>query len=97
MESPGLAILLILAAGAVFVVLPTVLTTFFEYRRPKSVQCPELGRAAEIGVDAGKAARTSLLGRLRLRVESCTFWPARRGCDQACVKSLEPAAWKFQA
>jgi hypothetical protein len=89
--------MLILAAGAVFVVLPTALTTFFDYRSKKSVICPELGRTAKVGVDAGKAVRTSLFGRIRLRVESCSFWPARRGCDQACLGSLEPPAGTFPA
>jgi hypothetical protein len=97
MLGPGLAIVLILAAGAILVVVPTILTTFFEYRSLRRVSCPELGRTAVIGVDAAKAARNSLFGRIRLRVESCSFWPARRGCDQACLESLEPATPRFQA
>ena len=96
MESLWLAILLILAVGVVFVLLPTILSTFYDYRRKRSVICPELQRTAEIGVDAGRAARSSLFGRLRLRVESCTFWPERRGCAQACLRSLEPPAEPFQ-
>ena len=97
MQSPWLAILLILAAGALFVVLPTVLSTFFEYRSKRSVICPELRRSAKIGVDAGRAARSSMFGRLRLRVESCPFWPERGGCDQACLRDLERAAGTFPA
>ena len=96
MQSPWFAILLILAAGAVFVLLPTVLTTFYEYRRKWSVTCPELGRSAEIGVDAGRAARSSMFGRLRLKVLSCSFWPERKGCDEGCLRNLEPPAGRFQ-
>jgi hypothetical protein len=97
MQSPWLAILLILAAGAIFVLLPTVLSTFYEYRRKRSVMCPELGRSAEIGVDAGRAARSSMFGRLRLKVESCTFWPERTGCDESCLGDIEPASPRFPA
>ena len=97
MTSPGLAILLIVAAGAVFVLLPTVLTTFYDYRSKRSVICPELRRRAEIGVDAGKAARSSIFGRLRLRVESCTFWPERQGCGEACLEGLETPVEPFRA
>ena len=97
MPSPGLAVLLILAAGFFFVVLPTVLTTFYDYRRSRSVTCPELGSPADIGVDAGTAARSSMFGRLRLKVVSCTFWPERRGCHEACLRSLEPPAGTFSA
>ena len=40
-QSPGLLILAIFAAGALFVLLPVMLTTFYDYRRKKSVVCPE--------------------------------------------------------
>ena len=97
MQSPWLAVLLILTAGAVFVLLPTMLTTLYEYREKKSVTCPEMGRTAEIGVDAGRAARSSMFGRLRLKVQSCTFWPERKGCHEDCLRSLESPAQKFPA
>jgi hypothetical protein len=97
MTSPGLAILLILAAGAVFVLLPTVLSTFYDYRSKRSVICPELRRRAQIGVDAGRAARSSIFGRLRLRVESCTFWPERSGCGEACLQGLDTPPGQFPA
>ncbi len=87
---PGLLILAILAAGALFVLVPVTLTTFFEYRRKKSVTCPEAGCPAEIGLDAGRAARSAAFGRLSLRVEACSLWPERSGCEQACLRSPEP-------
>jgi hypothetical protein len=89
-QFPGLLILAILAAGALFVLIPVTLTTFDEYRRKKSVICPETGCAAEVGVDAGKAMRSAAFGRLSLRVETCSLWPERKGCDQACLRSSEP-------
>jgi hypothetical protein len=89
MQSLWLAILLILAAGVIFVLLPVALTTFYDYRRRKSVICPKAGRPAEIGLHAGRAARSAVLGRLRLRVESCSLWPERRGCGEACLRSFE--------
>ena len=95
MQSPWLAILLILGAGAIFVLLPTVLTTFYECRQKKSVTCPEMGRPAEIGLDAGLAARSSMFGRVYLKVQSCSFWPERKGCHEDCLRSLEAPAATF--
>lgn len=90
-QSPGLLILAIFAAGAFFVLLPVMLTTFYDYRRKKSVVCPEARCAAEVGVDAGKAARGAAFGRLWLKVETCSLWPGREGCDQGCLRTPVPS------
>jgi hypothetical protein len=92
-----MAIVLILAAGAGFVLLPVTLTAFYEYSGRKSVTCPETGGAAEVGLDGGRAARGAVFGRLRLRVESCSLWPERRKCAQACLRSVAPPVVQFQA
>ena len=99
MESLWIVILLILTAGALFVLLPVTLTAFYEYGGRKSVACPEAQRSAEIDLDGGRAARSAVFGRLRLRVNRCSLWPERRGCAQACLRSLEapPPLVQFQA
>ena len=82
------AFLLIGAAGFFFVLLPVALMAFYSYGGRESVTCPETGGGAEIGLDGGCAARSSILGRLKLRVRSCSLWPERGNCDQECLRSL---------
>lgn len=90
-QSPGLLILAVLAAGLFFVVVPVTLTTFYEYRRKRRVVCPETGRHAEIGVDAGKATRGAAFGLRTLQVEDCSLWPDRKGCHEGCLRAPSPA------
>lgn len=90
-QSPWFLILAILAVGMFFVVLPVALTTFSQYRRKFTVICPETGCPAEIGVDAGRATRGAVFGRLSLRAQTCSLWPERGGCEQGCLRSPEPA------
>ena len=87
MKDPGLVILGVVAVGFFFVVLPVALMAFGRYREPRVVACPEAGRAARVAVDTRHATATAVLGRLRLRVASCTLWPARRGCGQVCLQA----------
>ena len=89
MSSPGWVILAILGFGAVFVLLPIALASFFEHRGPKTVLCPETGGPATIEVDAGRATRGAVFGVVRLSVERCSHWPQRSGCDQGCVAPPE--------
>jgi hypothetical protein len=90
-HSPGLLILAVVAAGLLFVLLPVMLTTFYEYRRKRTVVCPETGRPAEIGVDAGKAMRGAAFGLRTLKVEDCSRWPDREGCEEGCLRTTQPA------
>jgi hypothetical protein len=85
MEYPVLVILGVLAIGLVTVVLPVVLTTLADHREPKSLVCPETGLATTVRVDAGRAARGAIVGRVRLAVQSCARWPERRACGQGCL------------
>jgi hypothetical protein len=91
-ESPILLILAIFAAGALLVLLPVALTSFGEHRRDRFVRCPEADRPARIQIDAGRAVRGALLGKSWLRVESCSLWPKRRDCAQACLAAAAPWA-----
>jgi hypothetical protein len=90
MPSPGLVILGVVAVGAVFVLLPVALTSLAEYRRARRVECPEKRESATVTFDAGRAMRASLVGRIRLRVVDCSFWPEKSGCAQGCAASAAP-------
>ena len=89
MPSPWTIIIGILALGALYVLLPVVLTTFLRYRGRKALTCPETGQTAEVGLDAARAAAGSAFGKLALRVKSCSLWPERAGCARRCLESSE--------
>lgn len=80
----------ILCAAAILVMIPLALETYTELKDPREVECPETGVAAVIGLNAAKAAATSAVGARRLEVTSCSRWPARRDCDQACLGHIGP-------
>ena len=89
MSSPGILIVVILAVGIVFVLVPLVIHTFARYRGSRVLACPETGEQVRLDLDASRAALTSALGRPRLRVSWCTLWPRRKSCAQACLASPE--------
>ena len=88
MEYPVLVILGVLVIGIVTVVLPVVLTTLGDHREPKSLVCPETGLSTTVQVDAGRAARGAIIGRVRLAVQNCARWPERGACGQGCLSPL---------
>jgi hypothetical protein len=90
-EYPILVILGVLAIGLVTVVLPVALTTLADHREPKSLPCPETGLSATVQVDAGRAARAAIFGRVRLAVQNCSRWPERGSCKQGCLSPLVEA------
>ena len=90
MTQPLLLILGIIAMGSLLVVFPVGLATFYRYRRRKVVTCPETHSPAEVRLDAHRAALTTVLGRPRLKVEDCSRWPEKKGCDEECVKENWP-------
>jgi hypothetical protein len=91
MEYPILVILGVLAIGIVTVVLPVALTTLADHREPKSLPCPETGLSATVQVDAGRAARAAIFGRVRMAVQNCSRWPERAACGQGCLSPLVEA------
>ena len=91
MEYPILVILGVLAIGLVTVVLPVALTTLSDHREPRSLPCPETGQPANVQVDAGRAARAAIFGRVRLAVQNCSRWPDRAACGQGCIPPLVEA------
>jgi hypothetical protein len=52
------------------------------------VTCPETGHPAAVTLDLGHAAATAVWERAELRVENCSRWPGRQGCNQVCVAQI---------
>lgn len=67
------------------------LAAFVRYRGQRVVVCPETKNYAAVVVDARHAATTASQGETELVLRSCTRWPERAGCDQACVWQIERA------
>jgi len=58
------------------------------YRRSRGerqISCPEAGQLATIAEDARHAVAMHALGETNRRVKSCSLWPERRACEQACL------------
>lgn len=55
-------------------------------RGAREVTCPEINHFATIQLNAGHAVAMHALGETDRRVKSCSLWPDRQGCRQACVK-----------
>ncbi|HEV8310288.1 MAG TPA: hypothetical protein VGW35_21700 [Methylomirabilota bacterium] len=82
----------IILIAVVYVLLPVAADEFAHFRRPRRLRCPETGADAEVGVDARHAAWTALFRHPVARVSTCSLWPGRRGCAQACVKGADVPA-----
>lgn len=85
MSTVFIAMVMIGAVGAIYVVLPVIANTYRRYRGPWMVECPDTDTSAEIAVDATHAALTSAAGAPDVRVRRCSHWPERQGCDQSCL------------
>ena len=85
----ALLITLLAIAGVAFayVLVPIAMDTFWRYRSRRMLYCPETGLAADVQIDARHAALTAIPGPPELRVEGCSLWPGRSGCEQACLRA----------
>ena len=59
---------------------------WFRYRGVRLIVCPETFQPAAVKVDARRAAK--------LRLDACSRWPDREGCDQACLAQIESSPEK---
>jgi hypothetical protein len=89
--------ILYVVAGAAVVALTVGLTEFGDLKDKKSVRCPETGHPARVGVDARRGALGVTFGIPRLRVETCSRWPERAKCDQACREQIRGPGLVFAA
>jgi hypothetical protein len=87
-------IVLILAIAFALSWIPAVIVFLFARRRnagDRVITCPETHTTEVVRVDAGHAAITDLRGDKDLRLESCTRWPEKSNCGQACLAEIESA------
>ena len=88
MNAPLITIAAILVLGTLYVLIPVALDTYQRFRRRRVVTCPETKAFAEVLIDAPRAARASLFGKLRLKVKDCSRWPDRKDCAENCLTRL---------
>jgi hypothetical protein len=62
-----------------------------QYRGTRVIQCPENLRPAGVRVDARHAGVTAIGAGPQLRLSTCSRWPERSGCGQACLSQIEAA------
>jgi hypothetical protein len=74
---------LMAAAYAVFGIIAYVRT-----RGRRVIICPETNQPAGVTVDAVHAAMTAVWDNADVRLASCSRWPERGGCDQACTAQI---------
>ena len=79
-----------LAAIAIYVFFGEFLRNWFRFRGVRLIVCPENYQPAAVKVDAKRAARwAALSGEPDLRLNVCSRWPEKEGCDQACLSQIE--------
>lgn len=89
---PLLTLLAILAVA--FVVAVAMSGPFSAWRRfhgSRLVTCPETQHPAAVEVNARHLVLTALVGRPVLRLKSCSRWPEKQDCGQACIAQIEEA------
>lgn len=86
-------ILLFLIAAFVIFFMPALWGkhVYNEYRGTRVVICPETHAPVSVRFDALRAAISSLNGKAKVSLASCTRWPERGDCDQACIADAQRA------
>ena len=54
----------------------------------REVSCPETAESVLVRIDVARAIASRLSGGNELRLRSCSRWPGREGCDQACLRQI---------
>jgi|GEM_PF-2252664 len=60
----------------------------WSYRGKRIVVCPETHEPVGAEIGAVRAAAARLVGDQHVVITSCTRWPERAGCDQACAPDI---------
>ena len=87
--------LLVLAGSCLFFLVPALYgrTIYDHYRGVRQVTCPQTHGPALVRFDALHAAVTGVFDREQLRLASCSLWPERMHCDQACIPDAAAFQW----
>jgi hypothetical protein len=61
---------------------------YYRMRGKRVIVCPETQQPAAVTVDAGHAALSALRETPEIRLATCSRWPERQGCNQACAAQI---------
>jgi len=67
------------------------LTAWARLRWTRVVTCPETHKPVAVTIDTGHAAITAVWEKADLKLATCSRWPERQNCDQACVAQIVEA------
>jgi len=83
--------LLFLTAACLILFMPALWAKhiYNTYRGARTVNCPETHAPVSVRFNALRAAITGLSDKPKVSLASCTRWPERAGCDQACIPDAE--------
>jgi hypothetical protein len=84
-----------LVAGLIAVALVLVVVrlgwNYFRLRGTRVVTCPETQQKAAVDIGALAAAAAGVVGAPRFHLTSCSHWPEKQGCGQACLGQIREA------
>ncbi|MFZ1919866.1 MAG: DUF1761 domain-containing protein [Terriglobales bacterium] len=85
--------LLFLTAACLILFMPALWGKhiYNNYRGTRTVNCPETHAPVSVRINALRAAFTGLSGKPKVSLASCSRWPERAGCDQACIPDAQRA------
>jgi len=84
-------VLILVALVLSSIAIGRLLAAWLRYRGRRVVTCPENTRPAGVTVDALHAAATALGRKPEMTLSSCSRWPERAGCGQACLSQISAA------
>ena len=70
------------------VYLGIAVRTWRRLRGRHVVVCPETHTLAAVTVDLGHAAATAMWEEADVRLETCSRWPDRKGCEEECAAQI---------
>jgi hypothetical protein len=87
-----------LLLGAVLLVYAGIaITAYVRMRGKRVIVCPETQQPAAVTVDAGHAALSAVRETEDIRLATCSRWPEREGCNQACTAQIAIAPEETRA
>jgi len=81
----------ILTVAVLGIVFRRAYKTFVTFRGMRVLTCPDSGQTAGVELKSCRASLTGLFGKPVLRVQECSRWPKRAGCDEGCIREVEAA------
>lgn len=88
MKDPLLVLGAIMALALFYVMLPVFLDVLMRYRKATILMCPQKNKEASVGIDATRAALSSLFGQPQIRLKDCTLLHNGQHCNLECLKSI---------